>query len=130
MKAVIYTRCENNERPHDSIKQQLIDCEEYAEENELEIVDHYIDIAPGCMERGRRAGLELLLEDSKKRAFDIVIVAEMSSLSHCYFEMVICLRKLQENGVKVCSARAFPSDCFYPVEECYKMAFEEGRAFV
>ncbi len=67
MKAVIYTRCENNERPHDSIKQQLIDCEEYAEENELEIVDHYIDIAPGCMERGRRAGLELLLEDSKNK---------------------------------------------------------------
>ena len=66
MKAVIYSRYDAYESPDDSIKRQLSDCYEYAQENELEIVDEYTDLAPGCMERGCRPGLELLLEDSKK----------------------------------------------------------------
>ena len=127
MKAVIYARHNTPENEEDSFQSQLEDCRKYAKEHEIEVVDEYIDGTFGCLERGERRELAQLLEDSEERTFDLVLVAEMSCLSRCYFEMISCLQRLQKNGVTVKSVRFFLPDKFRPVEECYKMAFDRKK---
>jgi len=127
MKAIIYERHNSFENPEDSFYARLEDCREYAKEHGIEGVDEYMDLSSGCLERKKRPELAQLLEDSKDRNFDMVIVAEMSCLSHCYFETILCLKTLRENGVIRHSVRQFLVDRFRPVEECYKLAFDQGK---
>jgi len=127
MKAIIYARHNSFENPEDSFHAQLEDCREFAKEHGIEVVDEYIDLSSGCLERKERPELAQLLEDSKEKNFDMVLVAEMSCLSHCYFETIRCLKTLRENGVILHSVRFFFADRFRPVEECYKMAFDNGK---
>ena len=127
MKAIIYARHNSFENPEDSFYAQLEDCREYAKKHNIEVVDEYIGISSGCLERKERPELAQLLEDSAERTFDMVLVAEMSCLSHCYFETILCLKTLRENGVILHSVRQFLVDRFRPVEECYKLAFDQGK---
>ena len=127
MKAIIYARHNSFENSEDSFYAQLEDCREYAKKHNIEVVDEYIDLSSGCLERKERPELAQLFEDSAERTFDMVLVAEMSCLSHCYFETILCLKTLRENGVILHSVRQFIVDRFRPVEECYKLAFDQGK---
>ena len=74
MKGVIYARYSPGPNQTDqSIEGQLRECKQYAEQNDITIVNTYAD----RKQTGRndnRAEFQKMLRDSKRRSFDCVIV--------------------------------------------------------
>ena len=72
--AVIYARYSSERQTEQSIEGQIRDCTEYAERNDIVIVDMYIDRAMTGT-NDKRNEFQRMLRDSAKRAWDFVLVA-------------------------------------------------------
>lgn len=71
--AVIYARYSSDAQSEQSIEGQVRVCKQYAEKNDLLIVDQYIDRAlTGTNDN--RAAFQQMLKDSKNRQWSVVIV--------------------------------------------------------
>ena len=101
--AVIYARYSCDAQTEQSIEGQLHVCKEYAEKNDLLVVDEYIDRATTGT-NDNRAAFQQMLADSKRRQWSVVIVYKLDRFSRNKFESVINRKKLSDNGVKVLSA--------------------------
>lgn len=102
--AVIYARYSSDKQTEQSIEGQLRDCQEYAERNDIAIVDTYIDRAMTGT-NDNRAAFQKMLKDSEKRAWDYVIVYKLDRFSRDKYETAMHRHTLKVNGVKLISAK-------------------------
>ena len=84
--AVIYARYSSDKQTEQSIEGQLRICNDYAQRNDIVIVDTYIDRAMTGTNDNRTA-FQKMLKDSNKRAWDIVLVYKLDRFSRNKYEM-------------------------------------------
>lgn len=101
--AVIYARYSSNNQTEQSIEGQLRCCYDYAERNDILIVDTYIDRAMTGT-NDNRADFQRMLKDSYKQAWDIVLVYKLDRFSRNKFEMATHKKTLKDNKIKLVSA--------------------------
>lgn len=102
MNAVIYARYSSDNQSEESIQAQLRACNEYAERNHINIVHEYIDRAQSARS-DKRANFQQMIADSKKHAFEAVIVHKLDRFSRDRYDHAIYRKKLRDNGVKLIS---------------------------
>lgn len=101
--AVIYARYSSERQTEQSIEGQLRVCNDYAERNEIRIVDTYIDRAMTGT-NDNRVDFQRMLKDSSKKAWDYVLVYKLDRFSRNKYEMAMHKKTLKDNGVKLLSA--------------------------
>ncbi len=102
-KAVIYARYSSDSQTEQSIEGQLRVCQEYAKNNDMLIVDTYIDRAMTGT-NDLRPDFQRMLRDSEKHQWQYVLVYKLDRFSRDKYEMTIHKHTLKENGVKLTSA--------------------------
>ncbi len=101
--AVIYARYSSDSQTEQSIEGQLRVCQEYAQKNNILIVDTYIDRAMTGT-NDLRPDFQRMLRDSQKRQWQYVLVYKLDRFSRDKYEATIHKHTLKENGVKLVSA--------------------------
>lgn len=101
--AVIYSRYSSDSQTEQSIEGQLRVCQEYAEKNDICILDTYIDRAMTGTNDNRPA-FKKMIKDSAKREWDFVVVYKLDRFSRDRYEMAMHKHTLKDNGVKLVSA--------------------------
>ena len=101
--AVIYARYSCDNQTEQSIEGQLRVCNDYAERNNILIVETYIDRAMTGT-NDLRPDFQRMLKDSAKKKWDYVIVYKLDRFSRDKYETTIHKHTLKMNGVKVLSA--------------------------
>ena len=107
--AVIYARysCEN--QTEQSIEGQIRVIQEYAQRNNIPIVESYIDRAISGR-REDRPEFQRMLKDSKNKQFGYVLVYKFDRFSRDRLTSLMSKRDLRKNGVKVISVTEYISD--------------------
>ncbi len=108
-KAVIYARYSSDSQTEQSIDGQLRVCREYAEKENIKIVDTYIDRAMTGT-NDHRPDFQRMLHDSKKKGFDFVLVYKFDRFARSRHDSAVNKAILSRNGVKVISATEQISD--------------------
>ena len=103
MVAVIYARYSDSKQTEQSIEGQLKVCHKYSEDNEYTVLREYIDRAQSG-KTDDRIQFRKMLEDSKKKQFDIVIVYALDRFGRNLLQALNNERSLQDNGVTILSA--------------------------
>ena len=101
--AVIYARYSCDAQTEQSIEGQLRVCEEYAQKNDILILDTYIDRAMTGT-NDMRPDFQRMIRDSAKRQWTYVIVYKLDRFSRNKYEATVHKNTLKNNGVKVVSA--------------------------
>ena len=101
--AVIYCRYSSDSQTEQSIDGQLRVCTEYAKNNDILILDTYIDRAMTGT-NDNRPDFHRMIKDSAKKNWDYVLVYKLDRFSRNKYETVIHKKTLRDNGVKVLSA--------------------------
>ena len=101
--AVIYARYSSERQTEQSIEGQLHVCNEFAQRNDIRIVDTYIDRAMTGT-NDNRADFQRMLKDSVKKAWDYVLVYKLDRFSRNKYEMAMHKKTLKDNGIKLLSA--------------------------
>ena len=101
--AVIYARYSCDNQTEQSIDGQLRVCTEYAKNNDILILDTYIDRAMTGT-NDNRPDFQRMIKDSAKKNWDYVLVYKLDRFSRNKYETVIHKKTLRDNGVKVLSA--------------------------
>ena len=103
MNVVIYARYSSHNQTEQSIEGQIKVCKEFAKKNGYIIVGEYIDRAESGRSANRPQFLKMI-EDSKKRAFQGVLVYQLDRFSRDRYDSAIYKNKLKNNDVRVFSA--------------------------
>ncbi len=101
--AVIYARYSSDSQTEQSIDGQLRVCTEYAKNNDILILDTYIDRAMTGT-NDNRPDFQRMIKDSSRKKWDYVLVYKLDRFSRNKYETVIHKKTLRDNGVKVLSA--------------------------
>ena len=101
--AVIYARYSSDRQTEQSIEGQLRDCYEYAQRNDIVVVDKYIDRATTGT-NDNRAAFQQMMKDSDKKTWDFVLVYKLDRFSRNKFEIAMHRKHLKDNGIKILSA--------------------------
>lgn len=101
--AVIYARYSCDNQTEQSIDGQLRVCEEYAQRNNILILNTYIDRAMSGT-NDNRPDFQKMLKDSARKEWDYVLVYKLDRFSRNKYETAIHKKTLRDNGVKVLSA--------------------------
>lgn len=101
--AVIYARYSCDNQSEQSIEGQLHVCQEYAQRNNILILDTYIDRAMSGT-NDNRPDFQRMLKDSAKKQWDYVLCYKLDRFSRNKYETAIHKKTLRDNGVKVISA--------------------------
>ena len=104
MNAVIYARFSDHTQREESIEGQIRVCEEFAERNGLTVIEKYIDRAM-TGKNDERPDFQKMLLDSRKGAFQVVLVYQLDRFARNRYDSAIHKNTLKMNGVKVISAR-------------------------
>ena len=102
-KAVIYARYSSESQTEQSIEGQLRVCREYAQNNDILIVDTYVDRAMTGT-NDNRAAFQKMLKDSSRKEWQYVLLYKLDRFSRNKFESVIHKKTLRDNGVTILSA--------------------------
>lgn len=102
--AVIYARYSSERQTEQSIEGQLRKCNEYAAQNNLNIVDTYIDRAMTGTNDNRPAFQQMLADCSKPVPWDIVLVYAIDRFGRNSIEIAVNKQKLKKNGKTLISA--------------------------
>ena len=100
---MIYARYSSDSQTEQSIEGQLRVCQEFAKNNDILIVDTYIDRAMTGT-NDMRPDFQRMIKDSNKRQWDHVLVYKLDRFSRNKYETTIHKHTLKENGIKVVSA--------------------------
>ena len=100
---VIYARYSCDNQTEHSIEGQLRVCEEYAQKNNILILDTYIDRAMTGT-NDNRPDFQRMLKDSSRKEWNFVLVYKLDRFSRNKYETAIHKKALRDNGVKVLSA--------------------------
>lgn len=101
-KVAIYARYSSANQTEQSIEGQIRDCYSYAERNDFTVVAEYIDRAISGL-TDDRPDFQRMIEDSKKREFDFILVWKLDRFSRDRYDSAIYKRELKKNGVRVLS---------------------------
>ncbi len=101
--AVIYARYSSDSQTEQSIEGQVRVCKEYAKNNNILVVDTYIDRAMTGT-NDLRPDFQRMLKDSAKHQWEVVLVYKLDRFSRDKYETTIHKHTLKENGVKLVSA--------------------------
>ena len=102
-RAVIYARYSSTHQRERSIEDQIADCRSYAERCGLMVVGIYADRAISG-KTDERPDFQRMIDDSKKRQFDRVIVWKLDRFARNRYDSALYKHKLKQNGVSVLSA--------------------------
>lgn len=101
--AVIYARYSCDNQTEQSIDGQLRVCEEYAQRNNILILNTYIDRAMTGT-NDNRPDFQQMIKDSARHEWNYVLVYKLDRFSRNKYETAIHKKTLRDNGVKVLSA--------------------------
>ena len=102
--AVIYARYSSASQTEQSIEGQLDVCKKYAQDNDLKIVDTYIDRAM-TGKNDQRAAFQKLLSDSEKPVtWEIVLVYAIDRFGRNSIEIAVNKQRLKKNRKTLISA--------------------------
>lgn len=73
MTGVIYARYSSDNQREESIEGQIRECKEYAEKNDITILDSYIDRALSA-NTDHRPEFQRMIKDGSKQLFDVILV--------------------------------------------------------
>jgi DNA invertase Pin-like site-specific DNA recombinase len=104
MRAVIYARYSDSHQREESVEGQLRECGDFAQRKGYAIVKTYADRAISGQKAENRPQFMQMIEDSKQRMFDIVIVWKIDRFSRDKYDSVFYKNALKKNGVSVISA--------------------------
>lgn len=104
MKGVIYARFSSEKQNETSIEGQIRECTEYANFNDIEIVNTYIDRAFSAR-TANRPDFQKMIKDSYKNNFDCVIVWKLDRFARDRYDSAYYKNILKKNGVRVISAK-------------------------
>ena len=102
--AVIYARYSSERQTEQSIEGQLRKCNEFAEANDITVVDTYIDRAMTGTNDNRPAFQQMLTDCAKPVAWDIVLVYAIDRFGRNSIEIAVNKQKLKKNGKTLISA--------------------------
>lgn len=108
-RCVIYARFSCHNQSEQSIEGQLRDCKQYAKNNNLYIVDTYIDRALTATS-DKRPAFQQMIRDSENMLFDVILVWKLDRFSRNRYDSYMYKYKLKKNGVRVISAMENISD--------------------
>jgi site-specific DNA recombinase len=100
MKAAIYARYSTDKQREASIEDQYRNCERHAEREGWTITKRYEDRGVSGS-KNDRPGYQQMLADAKAKAFDVVIVDDLSRLSRDDVETKQAIRRLKFWGLRV-----------------------------
>lgn len=92
----------DNQR-EESIEGQLRECKAFAEKNDIQIVETYIDRALSAR-TDRRPDFQRMIKDSSGKKFEVVIVWKLDRFARDKYDSAHYKRILKNNGIKVVSA--------------------------
>ena len=101
--AVIYARYSSSNQTEQSIEGQLRVCHEFAERENILILDTYIDRAMTGT-NDNRSDFQRMIKDSSKREWNYVIVYKLDRFSRDKYATAVHKKTLKDNGVKLLSA--------------------------
>lgn len=101
--AVIYARYSCDQQTEQSIDGQLRVCEEFAQRNNILILNTYIDRAMTGT-NDNRPDFQRMIKDSARKEWNYVIVYKLDRFSRNKYESTIHKRTLKNNGISVLSA--------------------------
>ena len=107
--AVIYARYSSDSQTEQSIEGQLRVCNEYAKNNDILVLDTYIDRAMTGT-NDNRPDFQRMIKDSAGKQWNYVLVYKFDRFSRNKFETAIHKKTLKDNGTKVISATEFVPD--------------------
>lgn len=102
-KGVIYARYSSDSQTEQSIEGQVRVCNEYAERNQIEIIENYVDRSMTGT-NDNRPDFKRMLADAKKKQWDCVLVYRFDRFSRNKYESVIHKKALKDLGISVISA--------------------------
>ena len=103
MIGVIYARYSSDNQREESIEGQLRECKAFAEKNDIQILDTYIDRALSA-KTDNRPEFQRMIKDSAKGKFEIVLVWKLDRFARNRYDSAHYKTLLRKNGVKVVSA--------------------------
>ena len=103
MKGVIYARYSSDSQREESIEGQLRECRAFADKNDIEIIETYIDRAFSA-KTDNRPDFQRLIKDSASRKFEVLLVWKLDRFARNKFDSAHYKRILKNNGVRVVSA--------------------------
>lgn len=101
--AVIYARYSSDNQTEQSIEGQLRVCQDYAQRNDILILNTYIDRAMTGT-NDNRPDFQQMIKDSYNKEWNYVLVYKLDRFSRDRYETSIHKHTLQQNGVKLISA--------------------------
>ena len=103
MKGIIYARYSSDSQTENSIEGQLRECREFAEKNDIIILNSYIDRALSA-KTANRPEFQKMIKDSAKNLFDVIVVWKLDRFARNRYDSAHYKAILRKNGVKVISA--------------------------
>ncbi len=107
--AVIYARYSSDSQSEQSIDGQLRVCEEYAQRNNILILNTYIDRAMTGT-NDNRPDFQRMIKESNAKKWDYVLCYKLDRFSRNKYEMAMHKKTLKDNGIRVISATEFIPD--------------------
>ena len=101
--AIIYARYSSSSQTEQSIEGQLDVCNKYAKENDLYIVNTYIDRAMTGT-NDNRPDFQRMLSDSEHENWEVVLVYAIDRFGRNSTEIAVNKMRLKKNGKKLISA--------------------------
>ena len=102
--AVIYARYSSDRQNEMSIEGQIEECRKYAEENDITVIQEYIDRALTATS-DKRPNFLRMIDDSRYGNFDTILVYQLDRFSRNKNDSGYYKKILADNGVKVVSAK-------------------------
>ena len=109
MTGIIYARYSSDNQREESIEGQLRECKEFAEKNDIQIIDTYIDRALSA-KTDNRPDFQRMIKESSGGNFNVVIVWKLDRFARNRYDSAHYKSILRKNGVKVISATELISD--------------------
>lgn len=103
MNGVIYARYSSDNQREESIEGQIRECTDFANRNDIKIIDTYIDRAFSAT-TDKRPSFQKMIKDSSKNMFDVIIVWKLDRFARNRYDSAHYKAQLRKNGVKVISA--------------------------
>ena len=101
--AFVYARYSSERQTEQSIEGQIHVCNDYAERNNIQILDYYIDRAMTGTNDNRK-DFQRMLKTCASRPCDYILVYKLDRFSRNKYEMAIHRKTLKDYGIKILSA--------------------------
>lgn len=105
MTGIIYARYSSDNQREESIDGQIRECKEFAEKNDIRIIDTYIDRALSA-KTDNRPSFQQMIKDSSKGLFDVIIVWKLDRFARnrydsAHYKNILEKKALRPKGQKV-----------------------------